>query len=419
MFKAFLDMIGALFGAAANLGGKFVAVILTGLVCLGFWIFQTIRLSLWSNGAIATIAWLALLWLLVWMSASALILHQGVKLAAGLGTLSMAFIILQTVMCWAPRSSKGIVLVGQHLDKQAQQQAEKAVQEVPNKVQCDKSNYQRLVFFTTDGNTGERRSNFWYNLTEDGTYECYDRPGFDPVFGKPLEVVNDNIVRRIAQQSSPTESVPAEHMQSSVRAAVATQVPTPEPIPEPTPEPRREFVARAGQTFAVAINSMDLSKARENEPFTGTLSTDILTKHGLVIAKSGSPAEVMITSLQLDQNTGNALLEMRVTALTTVSGTVLPVQASDHDAPIIVRPVKSGLRRNGIRGLVIGTAAGTLAGVAKDGRRGALRGAGAGAVLGAGAGALLTRGTYILPTGHLRVTLDEPWVVPATLVASN
>lgn len=238
MFKALLDLIGAFFGRAFNLGGRFVAIGCIAFACLLGWLLQAWLLGLWS-GAASQLAWTAFLWFIIWITSSIGILLMSLKLRLVTGIMVLAEILLLffTAGVRAPGTTQGAKIYLQHKDKEVLRAAEKSVQEVPSQVRCDKDNYQHLVFFTTDGNTGEKRNSFWYARNPEGGIECYDRPGFEPVFGKPLAMVDENIVRQIAQQEPPVQLrvAAAPAVVQPVAAVVPVAAPPTAPVAAPQP----------------------------------------------------------------------------------------------------------------------------------------------------------------------------------------
>ncbi|MEK7637924.1 MAG: hypothetical protein AAB375_00655 [Patescibacteria group bacterium] len=309
-----------------------------------------------------------------------------------------------------------------HAQEVADTQAAMAMNKAaaPKEIRCDRES--KTAYW--DQVTGEAVV-FYAIDTDAHKIECVDRKGFHPVTRKEYKPVTEEILKLIVKQDPPEGPKPIPTPEP-VQVAVATPVPTTmptvaipvAPVVQPTPEPIREYSTALGETLWVVLTeSLDLGERGENYQFTGTLVSDVSDRNGVVLAKSGTEVGMMIVSLQLDPRTNAALLEMKVTSLTTTSGTPLPVSAR-QDVIIPVPPMRIGMKRNGIKGALVGAATGALIGGIRDGRRGAARYGAAGAAIGGGASLALTKGQYILPPVRIRMTIEDRWIVPAMMVAS-
>lgn len=420
-----LDLFAASCNAIGASIGRLVMAIGLFLVCVFGFVFMVFRLNLWATPTMwvgALFAWFGL-----WLGTILIDTGKPAKAVAIFCAVSLVGISFARLL---PGTTEGGKTFAAYEDKQALAKAEKTVQEVPSKVRCDAGNMMMLVFFTTDGNTREKKNTFWYARAADGRIECYDRAGFDPVFGKTLEAVSESIVQQIAIQPPPEGPKPIatpEPVQVAVVAppvpitvpiVVAPVAPVVQPTPEPTPEPVREYSTKPNATVTVALTEpLDVGEQGERFQFTGTLVYDITDSNGFVLAKSGAPVGMMIRSLRLDPRTNAAMLELEVTALTTTSGKAFPVVAR-HRGSIPVPPVRTGMKKNIGKGAIIGGVVGGIFGKLHGDNREAARYAAIGAATGASAGVALTKGQYILPPGQLQLRISGEWSVPATLVTA-
>ncbi len=408
MFKSFLDLIRAVFGALGYIGGKVSASAFTALVCAGGFILQTTRFGLWPSGSVGMVLWLALLWFLVWLFTTALIFHPTIKAAATLLVVVSVLIILQTISHLTPGMVKGAQLVVAHKDQQVLKSAETATVNVIKPFACDRTNAANISFFGQN-DAGEKVALVKYTIEHDTQHVlCFRESG---VYDKTGELVKDitlPVIDEIKQQEPPES--PKSPQPQLVHVA--------EVVPSPTPNAlaisARLASYTATGTIGVNLEAMDFGEYGFGSQVIGTLAGDIVATDGTVLATAGSPVSMMFSQLELDR-ANTVHFQLTATSL-SIGGHVFPVRISSRS--MALPPQKTGLTKNTVKGALGGLLVGTIAGAAADGKRGVLRGGTGGAVIGAGAGALLTKNVYRTPPGTLHLALIEPLVVPASYLSS-
>ncbi len=423
-----LNLVGAFFVfIGASVGRLLLAIGLGLLFFFAFW-FQVFRLDLWATPGMWFGA--AFCWFGLWLSS---VLFDTGKPAKAVALMCSVFLVGITVARILPNTTAGGKTVLAYQDKKNLERATEAVVETIRPFECNRTNADTLSYFGRDGVTGEKVALIHYARdNKTGRVLCFREHGVYDKTGEPVKSVTLDIINDIANQTPPEALKPIptpEPVQLAV-APVPTTLPTVAvaPMEQPTPEPARvwwvrknprEYSIPRGETVTVALTEpLDLGERGENFPFTGILMSDVSDRNGVVLAKSGTPVDMMISSLQLDSRSNEVLLELEVTSLTTTGGTSLPVRARQN-GPITVRSVRTGMKKNTVKGALIGAAAGGILGALRDGKRGAARDGTIGTVVGGGAGALLTKGQYILPPSQLKMTIEERWTVPRTMLADT
>lgn len=224
MLKAFLDMLGAAFAVIRKLGGTALAIAALVPVCIGGWLWQSIRLDLWSGPA-STVAWFALMWTLVWVCTAALIVRP-TKVAASLCTVMLLILGAQTIAHLAPGTAEAARTVAVYQDRKNLAAAQRHIIETQEPFACNQDTWEKTVFFGRDGNTGTRVPLVWVDLTP-GHVDCYREPGVDPRFGRELVPVTNEVVRAIGRQEPPVRPEPVRPAPVPV---VIIQAPAPQMV---------------------------------------------------------------------------------------------------------------------------------------------------------------------------------------------
>ncbi len=396
-----LDLFSAIKNAlGASIGRLMLVVGLAVLFVFGFW-FQVFRLDLWATPGMWFGA--AFCWFGLWLSS---ILYDTGKPAKAIALMCTICLVGITIARILPNSTTGGKTVLAYADKKNLERASAAVIEVIRPFDCNRSNADAISYFGRDGVTGEKVTLINYAFdTKSGRVLCFREKGVYDKTGEMVKVVTADIIDLIAKQAPPEGPKPIPTPEPVRVATAVTPVPatipavvvapvvqsTPEPAPvKPVREEPREYAAEAGQPLMVELTeSLDVGKHGENYEFTGILSRDITDPSGIVLARAGTPVGMIISSLQMDPRTNAALLEMSVTSLTTTGGASRPV-STRPDGLVAIRP--SGFRAQPqIR--IFGA------------RIPQIRSTGG--------------GRYILPPKRLRLTIQDRWTVPATMLAST
>jgi hypothetical protein len=229
--ELFLAILGASVHTTRTILGSVMRVALITALCIGGLFVQSSRLDLWSAPT-STFLTVAAAWATLWLSV--VVLQWSPRLAGSVMTAMLIVIGVTTLkhlaQQGAPHTSAAIHKMTSYGDKKAERAANKAVLVHRKAIACDSTNWKRFDWAATDDENSQPVATTWY--TEyDGRIWCFDGPGYDSLYFRPLfPVDSESIVRRIACQpplEKPAAPVP-EPVEPVWQAEERIAVPPPE-----------------------------------------------------------------------------------------------------------------------------------------------------------------------------------------------
>lgn len=421
-------------------------IVLWCLTCAVGCLFTLFRLSIVAPAG-SVVLTVICGWLFIW-ALGILATFQGFhqKIAGGLAVLAGFCVIAISIATYFPGFTEAAHVVLNRIQRHSAQNAHAGdVAENPS-FPCDKSNAAHIRFYGYNEASGATEPLVWVTRNPmTGQLECFHSGGVSPYTGKALVVVNDDILKGIAQQEPPHPVSPP----TTVAVAPAPIVDPPHQLdPPPTTVPPRQSVSsrvdelpgRMQRTSSPTTPSESSDEATQPPPTSRRLAPRCAQDRVIMIAIpepvdfGTNPANAHITIAttivgDLIDTTGNPLGMNRAPVRLTARIDPRSVDHRQHTAKVFLRVVeingqemeggsiinvtttREGLRGNVVKGAAAGAAVGAIHGSRKS-RGQMLRELALGLAVGAGSGAILSKDHYILAARQYPVLMEQPVCIP-------